>query len=70
MSEASALRAPVDEVIRLEALYRDNYRGWSVARFHERYRDRHAGERSYTVTPRPVNLAQPAVGYWQFSFVL
>ena len=48
VSEVSALRAPVDEVVRLEALYRDNYRGWSVAHFHERYRDRHAGERSYT----------------------
>ena len=48
LSEVSARRAPVDEVLRLEALYRDNYRGWSVAHFHERCRDRHAGERSYT----------------------
>lgn len=48
LSDVSARRAPVDEVLRLEALYRDNYKGWSVAHFHERYRERHAGERSYT----------------------
>ena len=46
--QLSALRAPVDEVLRLEALYRENHRGWSVAHFHDRYRERHAGERSYT----------------------
>ena len=34
--------------MRLEALYRESYQGWSVAHFHDRYRERHAGERSYT----------------------
>ena len=48
LSQLSALRAPVDEVLRLEALYRESHRGWSVAHFHDRYRERHAGERSYT----------------------
>ena len=48
LSQVSALRAPADEVLRLEALYRDDYKGWSVAHFHERYRERHGGERSYT----------------------
>ena len=48
LSQVSARRAPVDEVVRLEALYRESYRGWSVAHFHDRYRERHAGERSYT----------------------
>ncbi len=48
MSQASSRRAPVDEVVRLEALYRESQQGWSVAHFHDRYRERHAGERSYT----------------------
>ena len=48
LSQVSARRAPVDEVMRLEALYRESYQGWSVAHFHDRYRERHAGERSYT----------------------
>ena len=48
LSEVSSRRAPVDEVVRVEALYRESYKGWSVAHFHERYRERHAGERSYT----------------------
>ena len=48
LSEVSERRAPVDEVVRLEAMYRESYRDWSVSHFHERYRERHAGERSYT----------------------
>lgn len=48
MSEVSHLKAPVDEVLRLETLYRDHYDGWNVQHFHERYRDHHQGERSYT----------------------
>ena len=48
LPEVSARRAPVDEVLRLEALYRESRQGWSVAHFHDRYRERHAGERSYT----------------------
>ncbi len=48
LEKVSARRAPVDEVLRLEALYRERYEDWSVAHFHDRYRERHAGERSYT----------------------
>ncbi|MDE0238970.1 MAG: hypothetical protein OXQ84_02055 [bacterium] len=43
LSQVSARRAPVDDVMRLEALYRKSYQGWSVAHFHDRYRERHAG---------------------------
>ena len=32
----------------LDALYRDDYKGRSVAHFHERYWERHGGERSCT----------------------
>ena len=38
--------APVDEVLRLEALYRERYEGWTVKHFFERYRQRHRGKRS------------------------
>ena len=48
LAQVSARRAPTDEVLRLEALYRESYQGWSVAHFHDVYRERHAGERSYT----------------------
>jgi len=48
LSEVSSRCAPTDEVLRLETLYRESYQGWSVAHFHDMYRDRHAGERSYT----------------------
>ena len=36
LSQVSARRAPVDEVMRLEALYRESYQGWSVSHFHDR----------------------------------
>ncbi len=48
LQEVSHRRAPVDEVLSLEALYKDHYDSWNVAHFHERYRDYHAGKRSYT----------------------
>ena len=48
MAQVSSRRAPADEVLRLEALYRETYAGWSVAHFHDWYRERHGGERSYT----------------------
>lgn len=48
MSQVSSRRAPADEVLRLEALYRERHDGWSVAHFHDWYRERHGGERSYT----------------------
>ena len=57
MSQVSSRSAPVDEVVRLEALYRERYAGWSVAHFHERYREKHGGERSYTWTKNRLQAA-------------
>lgn len=48
ISEVSARKAPVDEVLRLEALYRERYDGWTVKHFFERYQDEHRGGRSYS----------------------
>jgi hypothetical protein len=47
-SEVSSRKAPVDEVLRMETLYRERYDGWSVKHFFERYQDEHQGRRSYT----------------------
>lgn len=48
IGEVSHRKAPVDEVLRLEALYRERYDSWNVAHFYERYREHHRGDRSYT----------------------
>ena len=48
LGQVSAQRAPVDEVVRTETLYRESYRGWNVKHFHSFYRREHGGERSYT----------------------
>ena len=48
LSQVSHRSAPVDEVVRLEALYRERYDGWNVKHFHWHYRHRHDGGRSYT----------------------
>lgn len=48
LSQVSHRSAPVDEVVRLEALYRERYDGWNVKHFHWHYRHRHDGSRSYT----------------------
>lgn len=48
LSQVSQRRAPVDEVLRMQTLYRERYRGWNVKHFHQFYRDRHEGTRSYT----------------------
>ena len=48
LGQVSARRAPVDEVVRTEALYRERYDGWSVKHFYSFYRREHSGERSYT----------------------
>ena len=48
LSEVSSRRAPVDEVLRTEALYRERYDGWNVKHFYSFYRREHAGTRSYT----------------------
>ena len=48
LNQVSHRQAPVDEVVRLEALYRERYDGWNVKHFHWHYRHRHEGTRSYT----------------------
>ena len=48
LGQVSARRAPVDEVMRTEALYRERYDGWNIKHFHSFYRREHAGTRSYT----------------------
>ena len=48
MDEVSHRKAPVDEVVRLEALYKERYDGWNVQHFYGRYQREHKGERCYT----------------------
>ena len=48
LGQVSHYRAPVDEVLALEALYRERYDSWNIKHFHERYQDDHQGSRSYT----------------------
>jgi len=36
IEEVSHRRAPVDEVVRLQALYKGRYEGWNVRHFYER----------------------------------
>lgn len=52
MGQVSSRRAPVDEVLRLEALYRQRYDGWNIKHFHSFYRRCHGGTRSYTWVKR------------------
>lgn len=48
LNEVSHREAPVDEVVRLEALYKERYDGWNVQHFFGKYQREHQGERSYT----------------------
>jgi len=48
LSQVSHRQAPVDEMVRLEALYRERYDGWNVKHFYSFYRRQHDGSRSYT----------------------
>jgi len=48
LAQTSHRRAPVDEVMRLEHLYRERYCGWNVKHFYSFYKRSHAGSRSYT----------------------
>lgn len=48
LNEVSQLRAPVDEVVRLEALYRERYDSWNVKHFYSKYKRDHEGQRSTT----------------------
>jgi hypothetical protein len=48
IEQVSQRRAPVDEVMKLVALYSTQYEGWNVKHFHSWYRREHQGSRSYT----------------------
>ncbi len=48
LNEVSHRQAPVDEVVRLEALYKERYDSWNVQHFYGRYQRDHGGDRSYT----------------------
>jgi hypothetical protein len=48
IAQASHRRAALDEVLDVERLYRDRYRGWNVRHFHSFYRYSHSGKRSYS----------------------
>ena len=48
IEQISHRRAPVDEVMKLVALYSTQYEGWNVKHFHGWYRREHDGTRSYT----------------------
>lgn len=48
LNEVSHRKAPVDEVVRLEALYKERYDSWNVQHFYGRYQRDHQGERCYT----------------------
>lgn len=58
MNQVSHRRAPVDEVLRLEALYRERYDGWNVQHLFERYRDDHEGDRDYTWVKQGLQAAK------------
>ena len=47
LNQASARKAPVDEVMALADLYRDRHKGWNVSHFHDWYQ-KGGGTRSYT----------------------
>jgi len=47
LAQVSQRRAPVDEVVALAELYRSRYQGWNVKHFHNWYRRKHQGGRSY-----------------------
>lgn len=48
LSQGSHRQAPVDEVMRLQELYKTRYDGWNIKHFYQFYRDRHEGTRSYS----------------------
>lgn len=65
LTQASHRRAPVDEVMNLERLYRDRYEGWNVKHFYSFYCRKHEGGRSYTWVKNKLqkaNLVQRSPG--------
>jgi hypothetical protein len=48
MAQVSSRRAPVDEVLGVQRLYRSGFVGWNVKHFHAWYGREHGGTRSYS----------------------
>ncbi len=48
MSQVSSRRAPIDEVLGVQMLYREGFAGWNVKHFHTWYGREHQGGRSYS----------------------
>lgn len=57
LGQVSERRAPVDEVMAIETLYRDHYDSWNIKHFHERYQDHHEGSRGYTWVKQQLQAA-------------
>lgn len=57
LGKASAKRVPVDEVARLLALYRSEYRGWNVKHFHEHLVEARGFRWGYTWTKTQLHAA-------------
>lgn len=58
ISQLSARRAPVDEVMGLVELYQSRYAGWNVRHFHGWYVREHAGARSYSWVKNTLQAAR------------
>lgn len=54
----SARRAPVDQVLKVQELYRSRYSGFTAKHFHEKLQAVHGMARSYTWTKRVLQEAQ------------
>lgn len=57
MGQISGRRAAVDQVLRVETLYRERYVGFNVKHFHEKLTEVHRVGRSYTWTKRVLQQA-------------
>lgn len=57
IGRASARAVPVDEALRMVALYKTRYTGWTVKHFHEHWHAEHGGTRSYTWTKKTLQAA-------------
>ncbi len=57
IGRASARAVPVDDALRMVALYETRYTGWTVKHFHERWQQDHGGTRSYTWTKKTLQAA-------------
>ncbi len=57
LGSPSGRAVPVDEVLRMVTLYQTHYTGWTVKHFHERWRQEHGGQRSYSWTKQTLQAA-------------